>query len=168
MILGGGYIFSLIVVSRLYNHIAVVQQELLVQIELERHVRDTTGLLAELRGVGDAITTYFKTPNDVIAVIEGIEGFKKQIGAPVTVVQLDVHGADPTTREGTLVVSVFSDGSWKAMSQLMALLDTLPYQSTVTQLSLDTTGLDEDGHAPVWTLRAALDIALKDIAPEKK
>jgi hypothetical protein len=77
MILGGGYIFSLIVVSRLYNHIAVVQQELLVQIELERHVRDTTGLLAELRGVGDAITTYFKTPNDVIAVIEGIEGFKK-------------------------------------------------------------------------------------------
>ncbi|GMU73831.1 MAG: hypothetical protein AMXMBFR44_0300 [Candidatus Campbellbacteria bacterium] len=157
----GVYVFVTMKTQRLYEQITTIQEELLLQIQLERRVRDTAGTLAELSHERLLATTYFKTPEDVITIIEEIEGFSEVVGAPVTVLQVHVDEENPETREGTLVVNVFSEGSWASVSHLLSLLDSLPYQSSVKQVTLDTSGTDSETPRPVWSLRAALSITLK-------
>jgi hypothetical protein len=161
LLLVAGYVIVIVLTRRHYAEIKEVQQELLVQIDLERRVRDTAGVLAELSGERASAQQYFKNPDDVIGIIEELEGFGSVIGVPVSVAQVEVEGENTETREGVFVANVQSDGSWKKMSHLLALLDSLPYQSTVSQLSLDTGGIDIDTPTPIWALRATLRITLR-------
>lgn len=157
----GVFVFVTLKTQRLYEQITTIQEELLLQIQLERRVRDTAGTLAELSHERTLAQTYFKTPEDVITIIEEIEGFSDVVGAPVTVLQVHVEEENPETREGVLVVNVFAEGSWASISHLLSLLDSLPYQAFIKQATLDTSGTDTETPRPVWSLRAALSITLK-------
>ncbi|MCR4274669.1 MAG: hypothetical protein NUW02_01295 [Candidatus Campbellbacteria bacterium] len=158
----GAYVWAILLTNQYHNQIILTQEELLVQVERERRVRDTAGVIASLKEEREVVKTFFKTPDDVISIIEEIEGFGRTIGALVSVVQVQVDDEDPKTREGTFVVSIFSTGSWKKMMNLIGLLDSLPYQAKASQITLDTSQ-KEGGSTTVlpWTVRASLSIVLK-------
>ncbi len=159
-VLVGVYVFVMVRTQRSYDHIMFVQEELLIQTQLERRARDTSGTLAQLSNSHTFAQRYFRTPDDVIAVIEELEGFGTVIGAPVTVAQVQIQNENTETHEGTLIVHVAASGTWRAMSQLLSLLDTLPYHATVMQAGLETTRANDNG-VPIWSLRATLAILLK-------
>lgn len=160
-VLIGAYAVAVVTTRRQYAHIQATQEELLIQIQLERRVRDTAGTLAELSGEREGVKKFFRTPQDIITIIEELEGFGVYVGAPVAVLQVQVENEDPQTREGVLVVNVMSEGSWRSISHLLSLLDSLPYQSALSQVTLDTSGVDEDTPEPRWALRAAVRITLR-------
>lgn len=158
----GVYVWVFIRTNQYHAEILLTQEELLVQVERERHVRDTAGVLSSLKEERALVNTFFKTPNDIISIIEDIEGLRRVIGTPVSVLQVQVEGEDPLTREGTFVASILSEGSWKQMTQLLGLLDSLPFHARVTQATLETVErVDGAKGAPLWVVRAALSIALK-------
>ncbi len=161
VVLIGAYVVAVVVTRRQYAHIQTTQEELLVQIQLERRVRDTAGTLAELSTERAGVKDFFRAPEDIIAIIEELEGFGAYVGTPVAVLQVQVENEDPKTREGVFVVSVMSEGSWRSISHLLSLLDSLPYQSSLSQVTLDTSGVDEDTPQPRWALRATVRITLK-------
>lgn len=161
VLLISAYVVAVVVTRRQYAHIQTTQEELLMQIQLERRVRDTAGTLAELSEERAGVKEFFRTPEDIIAIIEELEGFGTYVGTPVAVLQVQIEDEDPETREGVFVVNVMSEGSWRSISHLLSLLDSLPYQSSLSQVTLDTSGVNEETPQPRWSLRATVRITLK-------
>lgn len=161
-LLVGVYVWMVILTNGYQRQIVLTQEELLVQVERERRVRDTAGVLASFKDERQLAKTFFKNPDDVISVIEDVEGFARIVGVPVSVVQVQVENEDQETREGTLVMSIASEGSWSKMTHLIGLLDTLPYQASVTQATLDTSESVEGGKSSsLWVARALVSVVLK-------
>lgn len=161
LLLTGVYVFVVTTTQKKYEHIKTVQEELMLQIQLERRARDTAGVLTGLADERSNIQTYFKSPDEIISIIEEIEGFESVVGIPVTVVQIHVENEDVESREGILVISVFAEGKWKSITHLLSMLDSLPYQSSFSQVTLDTSGTGGERGDPVWSLRGTLRITLK-------
>ncbi len=163
--LAGAYVWALIRTNQYHDQITFMREELLVQVERERRVRDTAGVLASFKEERKVVKTLFKTPDDVISIIEDIEGLGSVIGAPVSVLQVQVDGEDPETREGMFTVSLLSEGSWKEMTHLVGLLDALPYHAKMNHVTLDTSdtpeGSEGSENSSLWVVRASLSIALK-------
>lgn len=160
-VLIGAYVVAVVITRRQYAHIQTTQEELLLQIQLERRVRDTAGILAELSDEREGVQEFFRAPEDIITIIEELEGFGTYVGTPVAVLQVQVENEDPETREGVFVVNIMSEGSWRSISHLLSLLDSLPYQSSISHVTLNTSGVDEDTPEPRWALRATVRITLK-------
>ena len=161
-LLVGVYVWMVILTNGYHNQIVLTQEELLIQVERERRVRDTAGVLASFKNERELSKTFFKNPDDVISIIEEIEGFGRITGAPVSVIQVQVEDEDPETREGTLVMSIVSEGSWSSVVHLIGLLDTLPYQASLNHATFDTPeSVDGVESSLPWTVRASVSVALK-------
>ena len=98
------------------------------------------------------LAAYFVDEQGIVAFLEQIETLGKSIG-----VKVEVSSADARDK---LLISLAAIGSFKSLLHFVQLLETLPYQLTITGLSLNGPGTTE---ASGWSgdIKIELDTVLK-------
>ena len=151
------YIFLWIIIDRAYTRVSALQIEIAQQEVREARAQDTGKFIEDIRDDGEVVHSFFVSRNSVVTAIETLENLEDVTGARVTISQVD---AVDQTKEipGKLMIGLSGSGTWKQISRLLALLETLPFHSNVTYVTL-TTSPSPEGSA-TWSLQVRLEAQL--------
>lgn len=153
----GVYIFLWVMTDRAHARVSALQAEVLMQEAREARAHDTGRFLDDIRDDGELVRSFFVSRDNVVGAIETLESLSSATGARVTINQVDA--IDQTADvPGKLLVGLSGIGSWKQISQLLVLFETLPFHSKMTYVSLATSPSSEGSAS--WTLQARLEAQL--------
>ncbi len=158
LVMLSAYVFLWVMNSRLYVRVGALQSEVAMETVREERAGDTGRFADDIRDDGELVRSFFVGRDTEVMAIETLEGLAHTTGADVTITQVDIQNQTPEI-PGTLVVNLSGNGSWKAVSHLMTLLEHLPFHADVPYVSL-TTSPSSEKTAALWTLSARLEMAL--------
>ena len=151
------YIFLGVMTERAHARVSALQAEVLMQEAREARAHDTGRFLDDIRDDGELVYSFFVSRDNVVGAIETLESLSGVTGARVTINQVDAIGQTADV-PGTLLIGLSGTGSWKQISQLLALLETLPFHSKVVYTTLATSPSSEG--SATWTMQVRLEAQL--------
>lgn len=154
------YVFGVWYVKHLHGIVNAQATELAAETTREASLHNLGGFLQSLSADQSRLASLFITPAAAVGLIERIEQLGDDVGAIVSISGVTIDDKNAETGEGTMVMNVAAEGSWRKMTQLLALLDTLPFASRVERASFIRSGDTESGGA-VWSLRAVVHVPLR-------
>ena len=154
----GVYIFLWVMNGRLQSRVQTLQSEVAVETVREERADSTGHFADDIRDDGALVQSFFVGRDNEVVAIETLEGLANVTGATVDITQVDVQN-QTADAPGTLIVNVSGNGSWKQISHLLALLESLPFHANIPYVSLTTSPSPENTTA-VWALSVRLEIAL--------
>ena len=155
------YVGALVTLSRSQKAVAAQASELAAEVQREESTQILASLLKDLSEDTSKLDAFFISPEGAVSVIEDIEGLSSVVGASISVADVHIEDENAETGEGTLTMNVSAEGSWRSMRHLLTLLDTLPFQSELTSVTL-TLVSDEDSEAAAqWSLRGLVRVSLR-------
>lgn len=140
--------------------IATQATELANEMRREESMHTLSDLLKDLSSETEKLNAFFVAPDGAVGAIERVEALSAVVGFPVTASDVHIENQDPVTGEGTLFLNVAVEGTWRSVMHALALLDTLPFQSTLESASLAVVDSD-DKRAARWSLKSLLKIPLR-------
>lgn len=153
----GGYIAFAVHIGSIRRAVEIQMSELAQEAEREQSLHTTSGLLADLSEERVALDSFFITPGAEVLFIERIEALGATAGAVITVRDVRLENANEAG-EGTLMLGLVAQGTWREITHLLALLDTLPFESELTTATLTRSG---DVEAGSWTLQTTLEATVR-------
>lgn len=104
-----------------------------------------------------SVAQHFVSANDVVPFLSSLESTGKALGAKVDVVSV---GADTSGKDkfGHINLALHINGSFNAVVRTLGAFEYAPYDITLTNLTLDTTG------APDWSAAVSLSVGTGAIA----
>jgi hypothetical protein len=109
----------------------------------------------------EKIHSYFVTGEDEAAtLLERLEGVSSELSIPITI---DLQTGKRVFKEGekgrdVLSISVEGEGTFQKLSQLLFLVENLPYKNSIAQIVLERKSGTIKNKAPEWTLALKFDI----------
>ncbi len=107
-------------------------------ITKDQTLRTTRAILSQNEDMLSELDQYFVSSDEVVTFIDRLESLEDITGGSVSIISVS-SDADPKAKNDfkeLLKVRLEITGSWKAVSQSMALLETLPYQMTVHEATI--------------------------------
>lgn len=92
--------------------------------------------------------SYFVPSENAVAVIQAIESIGASSGAVVNISSINAAPPDETTHIGRVSAAVSISGTWKEVTEALALFETLPYDRTMDRLTVRTSGGGGKAAAP--------------------
>jgi hypothetical protein len=152
------YAFGVWYVKSLANDVRAQAVELSLETTRETSMRSLSGFLADLTGDEKKLSSFFVAPDNAVMMIETIERLGNLVGAPVSISGVRIEEQNQDTGEGTMTMNVSAEGTWREVSELLALLDTFPFASSVDNVTLVQIGEEKE---QVWSFRAIMSVALR-------
>lgn len=146
----GLYAFLFLEVKRKNEHVSRLVNEIETQSVEERTLASVKSLVVETASAREQLKRFFVERGGSVAFIELLESTARTAGAKLTihsVAEEDVAGV-PDVK--SLKLSLAADGSWQSAIRFLGMLEYLPYQVAVEDVSLRT---NESGR---WVLKLAL------------
>ncbi len=134
-----------------YNAVVVLQDDVLAQVEHVANMRDRGNYAASVRAVlkdterDRATLATLASERDIVAVITAVRDSAESVGVPLsveTVSPVGVYTPHPLLDMYSVVLR--TEGSREEVHTALAVLETVPYLSSIEQVILENT----DG---VWT-----------------
>ena len=138
MVSVGVYVtFLSIVASQKDTHIRLAEER------NERHahqesLRQLTQILEETEAERESLLTRFVKDEDVIGLLSLIESLGREQGVILTTNSLNVVPINKTLE--SLVIAIKVEGGYTQVHKILALFETLPYQATITNTRIYSTG----------------------------
>jgi hypothetical protein len=104
-------------------------------------LNDLTRSHDELETARDTLHSYLLTDDGVVGFLDMIESLGRPYGATVSTAALDVAAGGAAIDQ--LQLQVRASGSHEAVFSVLALLETLPYQSYVASADIERTNADD-------------------------
>ncbi len=155
----GGAIFY---TKQLEHDVRTRTSELATEVTREASMERLGGFLDELAKDQMRLSDFFVSPKDAVLMIEQVEALGDVVGVPVVISGVSLVDENAETGEGTMVMKIGARGTWRAMSHLLALLDTFPFVSHVESVSLLMSEPEKKGGAPLWSFRGELHLSLRN------
>ncbi|MBP9771940.1 MAG: hypothetical protein KBD16_03390 [Candidatus Pacebacteria bacterium] len=156
----GAYGAALFYTKRLERDVRTKATELAGEITREASMESLGGFLDELAVDQKRLEGFFVSPDAAVSMIETVEALGTTIGAKISISGVEV--VEPNAEgEGTMIMTINAEGSWREMTRLLALLDTFPFASHTQNASLLRGGSDEGSEARAWSLRSEFHIFLR-------
>jgi hypothetical protein len=154
--IGGGAIYGVyyMIRSNIQKTIALEN----AHAELESSEEAARVLRSSLEVIGpeiDKLSSRIIEANGVVDFIEMIESRARRLGVSIevqTAAELDHESSD---KHKILELSFRTQGSWENTYKFVAFLESLPYQSTLNQMSLEEERTEKSS---VWTGSYKLDV----------
>lgn len=108
---------------------------------LQRVEEDTAADRAELR-------TFILGKDDVADFLELIEGAARKQGLTPKTRSVEVEKLEGTTNFEAIALALEFEGSYKGVTAMLPLIESLPYQLEVRSVSLERTG--DEGATSLW------------------
>jgi len=102
-----------------------------------------------------SVRTYLVPTNDVVPFLEGLEQTGKQLGAAVEVASVS---AQNSTNRPHLLLALKITGSFDSVLRTLGAIEYGPYDSELTNLTLDTPRLEAGEASVAWTATATFTI----------
>ncbi len=157
-LLAGVYIGALIVLSHSQEVVAAQAVELEAEARREKSMHTLSDLLRDLSEYTTKLDSFFISPDGAVSVIEDIEALSSVVSVPVTVSDVHIEDQDAKTGEGTLSMNIAAAGSWRSITHLLVLLDSLPFQSKLESVTLT---FEDGGENAQWSFRGLLTVSLR-------
>ncbi|MEK7579185.1 MAG: hypothetical protein AAB460_01465 [Patescibacteria group bacterium] len=154
------YMGAIVFIRRTTAAVEARAAELALEVRREELTRDTSNLLKGLSKETEDLSAFFVHPGGAVTLIERIEGFSLYVGVPITIRDVSFVPLAEGSEEGAVAMRVETVGSWREMTHLLSLLDTLPFEAEVSTIVLEVVNEGEDGTE--WSLRAALTVLLRE------
>ena len=104
-----------------------------------------TTTLDETKEERASLLSRFPHEEDIVDILASIEKLGVEQGVEITTNSLTVRPIDATFE--ALVITVSVEGSYDAIVHMLKLLETMPYQVTVTNVQLELVG---EGETAAW------------------
>lgn len=160
VLLVGTYGAGLIVLDRAKGTIATQATELAAEVRREESVHILSDLLEDLSEETTKLNAFFVPPEGAVGAIERVEALSSSVGVPVSASDVHIQDRDPLTGEGTLFLNVATEGSWRSVTRVLMLLDTLPFQSRLQSVVLSLINGDDESPAR-WSFKGLLAVPLR-------
>ena len=154
----GGYWYMTFAISNAIGTIADAKGSIESTREREQMTRTASSFLAETAAERAELDTFIAQNADFVAVIESIEGAAAREKVSATVDSVNVSKTSQKYHE-IVAVSVSARGSFGGVLSFASALETLPFASRVTSLSLDSTG------GTGWYLQASMEFVKRKPTP---
>jgi hypothetical protein len=155
------YIFGVWYVRHLEGVVHAQALELAAETRRETSMRSLAGFLAELSSDEDHLSSFFIAPDEAVLMIERVEGLGALVGVPVSISDVRIKDENADTGEGTMVMSISGEGTWRQTTKLIALLDELPSASLIESAMLVRGGKEGEDGQQMWSLRVTLQVFLR-------
>ena len=116
-------------------------------------------LIDESKEMRSALEKYFVSEEDLVSFLEPFELLGPTTGTDMTLSSVDVvtPQGDTTTGMPALAISISAEGTFSSVYHLLALLEDLPYEVQIGQVSLSRIALSQTvGGMPLWNLQTSL------------
>ena len=140
LMVAGGFVSMWYIVSRLGVHFDVAKQAITEHTAKEASYNKVQSLLQSTKDDRALISSFFIKEKDIISFITDLEKNAAQVGVKLTTNQLATV-ASSTDASGVavppvLLIGVSFSGSRQDTLNFVALLENIPYQKTITDVSL--------------------------------
>ncbi len=117
----------------------------------------------------DRLARLFVPAENAVAVIQAIESIGNSSGAAVSISSIkSSQSADPKDRIGQVTASVVISGSWKNVMRALELFETLQYQKSIKNVSVNYTGQKKEEKDATRQWQANFDISVATVATMQK
>jgi hypothetical protein len=156
-----------------YSHISAMSQDfqtLTKKIDQQTAAAaDASVARAELDALAPqeaAVQQYFLSTTGIVSFIEQLSATGKYLGSKVTVVSVASTPATATTPNGVLSLSVTITGSFDSVMRTLGAIEYGPYETTITNLTLSTSGDNSSGATgpQMWNASAIFSIGTREAA----
>ncbi len=102
----------------------------------------------------DRVSHAFISSNELVKLIVAVESIGPQSGTTLSLSSIDTVATDSADSSSprTAVIHAIAHGSWAATTKALQLAETLPYVSSLGQVSLDTVVVGTSTAKRVWNL----------------
>ncbi|HET8575363.1 MAG TPA: hypothetical protein VFM02_04335 [Candidatus Paceibacterota bacterium] len=137
-----GYVFAYLQVRKYEMQTATIYSEIGVNEEGKEAFSRLESSVKNTETNRDKLASYFVPEDQVVGFLEKVESLGKASGASVQLTSVN----PPTGAGGPLELSAKASGSFQEVFLFVALLENLPYQLTLTEVSL-TSGKENTSGA---------------------
>ena len=151
------YLFVFIEVKRKNEHVSSLANEIEVKSTAESVEHSAKALVAETASLRSKLQGFVVGSEDAVSFIEMLEVTARDIGAEVTINSVTPGNLDnPSIESLRLVLKI--EGTWSEVIQYLGLLELLPFQSTVEEVTVSLLG---ERSSDPWRADATL-VVLKE------
>lgn len=136
---------------------ALLANTINTQVMREEHVRSAEDLLEATVVERQKLSSFFVTEESVVVFIETLEMLGRDADVRVTIATVDAEDKASDDRIGSVRVRLVAVGAWRDVVHFTALIDSLPFATTVSAASFDQPSAEKkDEWRGSFTLRVGL------------
>ena len=132
----GGYGFLLHEIKGKNEHISNLVNDIELQSKKERVINSVKALVVETSPLREKLSRYLVEKEGAVSFIELLEHLGKNRGVSVMISSVEKVPQEGTEQVETLLLGLKASGTWQDVIRFLGLLELLPYEAQVEQLTL--------------------------------
>lgn len=158
------YIVFFLQIREKNKNISLLKNEADLVIQKEGRLRSIQQLISDTKDEREKLSTYFVGKDGAVEFIEKIESLEADTGAVIDITSVSVDDiGDVVNEDAELLRLLFkAEGSWQSIYQLLSLIESLPFNVSVTQANLEgqfVLGEEDEIIDTLWSGNFAIVVA---------